>query len=81
MVDFINEVQSELSQEVGNDLLNITTNIVLESLVELGVLTELDQGIGYNGITVPKGISNNSLADLIEDKITETLQKRFEHAE
>lgn len=73
MVDFINEVQENLEEDIGDNIINIAVNSVLESLIDLGILKELDMSIGYNGITKVEGVSNKALEDSIQDKMEEKL--------
>lgn len=56
---------------------NIGMNAAIQSLIKLGVLVEMDGGIGYNGITIPTGVSEKILTDEIDDFIHSSLMDEF----
>ena len=76
MKEFVHEVEQELIDNDGTDyLLHIVVESTLEALCKTGILTELDGGIGYNGITTPKGVSQDFLSDNISDIFTEKMSE------
>lgn len=74
----------ELNQEGVDDLnifIEIAKECVLKTLKDGGILVELDGGIGYNGVTVPQGISMNmfeeTFSDLLNEQVGELLMSSF----
>lgn len=54
--------------------INIGINATLNSLINLGLIVELSGGIGYNGLTTAKGVSQDILSDTIMDESLELLK-------
>ena len=59
--------------------MDLTINVVIDSLVELGLLVPLSGDIGYNGLTTPQGISNEYLSEHIEDGLVKAMSEYAEH--
>lgn len=48
----------------------------LMALIDCGVLVEMDRGIGYNGVTLPQGASNEILVEKITDYVNASLEEQ-----
>ena len=57
------------------DVVNITINTVVDTLVELGIIVPLSGDSGYNGITKPEGVSNQIISDAIHDNLLQALSR------
>lgn len=53
--------------EQGLDLSTFIVDCTLQALCDLGILVRLDGDVGYNGITIPQGVSTQYLEDAISD--------------
>jgi len=69
-LDVATEQSQDSSQENQIDILNLSINATLKSLIDCGVLIELDGGVGYNGITIPSGLSNERLEEMVNNNIS-----------
>lgn len=54
-----------------SEIMEVTINLTIESLIDCGVLSYLDGEVGYNGILTVRGVSSDHLTQVIEDKVHE----------
>lgn len=64
-----------MDQDDSASILNVVVESTLQALVDTGILVKMSGGQGYNGITIPEGVSWEYLSDVISDNFNGTIEE------